>query len=166
MTPLVTARLVLRAMDEGDLDDLVRLNDDPVVLRFTGDGPLERAGAAAVLRDRIQPQYAHGVGRLAVVDRAEGRLLGWCGLRRDGEGDGVTYDLGYRFHVRARGHGYATEAALAVLADARTRLPHARVIGRVDPENIASQRVLERCGLRRGGEAWDGDRLVWVYAVL
>lgn len=163
MTPLVTARLVLRPMDEGDLDELVRLNDDPVVLRFTGDGPLDRAGAAEVLRARILPQYAHGVGRLAVVDRAGGGFLGWCGLRRDGDGDGVTYDLGYRFHVHARGQGYATEAALAVLADAQHRLPAARVIGRVDPENVASQRVLERCGLRRALDAWDGDRLVWVY---
>lgn len=166
MTPsLLTERLALRPMDERDVDDLVRLNDDPAVQRFTGDGPVDRAGAAAVLRDRILPQYAHGVGRLAVVGRAGGAFLGWCGLRRDWVGDDVRYDLGYRFHVNARGHGYATEAALAVLADAKVRLPGARIIGRVDPENIPSQRVLERCGLRRAGEVSDGGRLLFVYAL-
>lgn len=153
--PLRTPRLVLRELDEGDLLELVRLNDDPLVLRFTGDGPVDRAGAAAVLRDRIRPQYARGVGRLAVVRVADGVFLGWCGLRYDAEEK--TYDLGYRLHVAARGHGYATESALAVLADARERLPGAQIVGRVHPENVASQRVLERCGLRRLGDIAEGD---------
>lgn len=164
MTPtLLTDRLTLRPMDASHVGELVRLNADPLVLRFTGDGPLDEAAAAGVLRDRILPQYALGVGRLAVLHRDDLRFLGWCGLRRDAGNEGFTYDLGYRFHTRERGRGFATEAALAVLADARRRLPTARILGRVDPANFASQRVLERCGLRRYGEQQDGDRLVWLY---
>ncbi|GDX78982.1 N-acetyltransferase [Deltaproteobacteria bacterium] len=166
MTPtLLTERLILRPMDASDVSELVRLNADPLVLRFTGDGPLDEAAAAVVLRDRILPQYALGIGRLAVVHRDDLRFLGWCGLRRDagGEDAGFTSYRGYRFHTDERGRGFATEAALAVLDDARRRLPDARILGRVDPANLASQRVLERCGLRRYGEQQDGDRFVWLY---
>lgn len=46
------------------------------------------------------------------------------------------------------GHGYATEAAQAVLRDAFERLGAAEVIADIRPENAASIRVAERLGMR------------------
>lgn len=151
---LTSARLRLRPITLDDVGELVRLNDDPIVHRFTGDGPVDAATAARIVTDVITPQYARGIGRLAVcihAGTAAGAFLGWCGLKWhdvgafDGD-DAGFYDLGYRFHVDARGHGYATEAAAAVLDDADLHLPGARILARIDPQNAASLRVAHKLG--------------------
>jgi RimJ/RimL family protein N-acetyltransferase len=61
-------------------------------------------------------------------------------------------DLGYRFGTKFWGKGYATEAAFASLRYGFNKLQLPRIIGRVLPENIASVRVLEKCGMTYLGE--------------
>ncbi len=60
-----------------------------------------------------------------------------------------TVGLGYGVAPEAEGRGYATEALRALLhhgfADARVR----RVLADTAHDNVASQRVLEKAGLRR-----------------
>jgi ribosomal-protein-alanine N-acetyltransferase len=164
---LTTPRLLLRPLIEADAPELVRLNEDPVVWRFTGNGPIARPEVALrILREVIFPQYARGVGRLAVETADGGLFLGWCGLewlRADDDGRDI-YDLGFRLHADARGQGFATEAARAVLEDARVRLGPHRVVAHAHPENLASERVLEKVGLRKVGEGDDDGDPVWLYA--
>ena len=60
---LRTARLALRPIDEGDLDALVRLWNDPPVGRYLWDGkPVTRENAAAVLRASRTTFHADGYG--------------------------------------------------------------------------------------------------------
>ena len=166
MTICETARLRLRQLTEGDASFLRRLNDNPNVYRYTGDGPLaDDAAALAVLHTRIFPQYArHGVGRWAVELLGEApahATIGWCGLRFD-EAEG-QYDLGYRFLEEHWGRGYATEAARATLSWARERLPGARIVARARVENTASHGVLRRMGMVPVGEDDDCDGRVTLY---
>ena len=151
---LQTERLVLRDLSAADAEALVRLNEHPNVERFTGDPPLpDVAAAIEVLDRRILPQYRdHGVGRWAVERRSDGAFLGWAGLKY--LADRGEYDLGYRLMPEAWGQGYATEAAAAVLAYART-LPGARIIAQVVIANAASVRVLEKIGMVRERELDD-----------
>jgi ribosomal-protein-alanine N-acetyltransferase len=65
--------------------------------------------------------------------------------------DGDDIEIAYRLPVAWWGRGYATEMARAVLAHAFDTLALERVIGLTWPENVASQRVLERIGMRRDG---------------
>jgi ribosomal-protein-alanine N-acetyltransferase len=60
-------------------------------------------------------------------------------------------ELGYSVVPAARGQGYATEVVQALLAHAFTTPDVRAVIAHTSDENVASVRVLVRCGFRRVG---------------
>ena len=60
-------------------------------------------------------------------------------------------EIGFTFHPDHQGHGYATEAARAVLRIAFEDYDLHRVYGRLEPRNAASARVLEKLGMRLEG---------------
>jgi [ribosomal protein S5]-alanine N-acetyltransferase len=152
---LETERIVMREMTEADAEHLLDLNHDPAVTRYIpGEPPLtDVAGALAVIRSRILPQYSRRLGRWACILRDGGDFLGWCGVKHVPEQS--EYDIGYRFSKPHWGKGYASETATATLAYAREHLANERVVGRAMPENVASVRVLEKIGL-----VYEGDEMV------
>ncbi|MCF6376773.1 GNAT family N-acetyltransferase [Nocardioides KLBMP 9356] len=100
----------------------------------------------------------------AVVVRDSGVVAGTVSLsrcHRHGTGKFVgEYEVGWTLHPDSTGHGYATEAALALLDDVFARgLPEAWC--GVFVGNDASCRVAERLGLRALGVGpdpwWDGE---------
>ena len=144
---LSTERLDLRELTPGDAAHLFTLNEDPEVVRHTGDGPFSSpAEARRFLEAYIEVYARDGMGRWAVLRRRDEAFLGWCGLRRAKDGE---VDLGFRLHRRYWGNGYATEAARAAIGHGFGPLGLARVIGRARRANPASIRVLEKAGLRR-----------------
>lgn len=60
-----------------------------------------------------------------------------------------TGEIGYITHPRHQGRGYATEAARAMLAWAFEEAGFHRVVGRIEPRNEPSARVLEKLGMRK-----------------
>jgi RimJ/RimL family protein N-acetyltransferase len=95
---------------------------------------------------------------LAVVLTSTGQLIGDCMLKvkslehRQGE-------IGYTFHPDHHGHGYATEAAQALLRLGFEELGLHRIEGRLEPRNNASAAVLERLGMRHEGRLVENE---WV----
>jgi RimJ/RimL family protein N-acetyltransferase len=85
-------------------------------------------------------------GRWAVHTKAENEFIGWCGLKSRPERKEI--DLGYRFIRSSWGKGFATEAAYASLRYGFDKLQLDRIIGRAMPQNLASIRVLEKCGMQ------------------
>ena len=143
-TEIVTSRLLLRPATAADLSDLHRLEQDPEVMRYLNGGrptPLEPDADASA--GFLMPRGPDD-GLWVVVEPRSGRFLGWVSLRAQGDAG----DLGYRFRREAWGHGYATEAASAVLADGFERLTLARVTAKTMAVNLASRRVMERLGMR------------------
>jgi len=57
-------------------------------------------------------------------------------------------EIGFIAHPAHHGHGYATEAARPLLRFAFETLGLHRVVGRLEPRNVASARVLEKLGMR------------------
>lgn len=151
-----TPRLLLRAFTTEDAPLIYALNADPAVTEFTGDPIRDLHHAQQVLQHTLLPQYAlYNHGRWAVhVRSAEGPVssgfIGWCGLKARPERGEI--DLGYRFMKSAWGKGYATEAAQACLQYGFEQLKLPRIVGRAMPQNIASLRVLEKCGMQYVGE--------------
>jgi RimJ/RimL family protein N-acetyltransferase len=92
-----------------------------------------------------------GSGARLAVDRAsDGVFLGWCGLTR-WDPDHRSASLGYCLDDVAWGHGFATEAARALLQWGFDTLDLNRVQAATDTRNAASARVLEKSGFVREG---------------
>jgi RimJ/RimL family protein N-acetyltransferase len=119
-----------------------------------------------VARSRLAAQQVeaagNGFGFLAIERRVESDVIGYCGLlvgRASFDEPEVAYELLRRFH----GHGYATEAAAAVVS-AAFATGRRRLWATVRTWNAASLRVLEKLGFRRDHLAVD-DRGELVYLV-
>ena len=161
-TRLTTGRLVLREWttspdDRAFLYDMYRR---PEVRRYIGDG---RAMTDAAEVDALIQRWVHlgdGVLGVRAVESADGRRLGAILLKHipwsDGAGNGRSEDveIGWHFHPDAAGSGFATESAGAVLELAhRAGIP--RVVAVTHPDNVASQAVALRIGMRAAGETRD-----------
>ncbi len=158
-----TERLVLRTFTRYDAPLVYELNLDPDVTRYTGDPIKDLHHAQQVLEQTILPQYAlYNHGRWAVhvksgKDPVLSEFIGWCGLKARPERKEI--DVGYRFLKKSWGQGYATEAVYGSLTYGFEKLNIERIVGRAMPENIASYRVLEKCGMQYiGEEEVDGHR--------
>jgi [ribosomal protein S5]-alanine N-acetyltransferase len=143
-----TNRLLLRTFTMNDAELIYELNLGPDITRYTGDPIRDTNHALEILETVILPQYAlYNHGRWAVLVKPELEFIGWCGLKTRPERDNEI-DLGYRFFKRSWGKGYATEAAFACLKYGFQKLGLHRIVGRAMPDNIASIRVLEKCGMQ------------------
>jgi RimJ/RimL family protein N-acetyltransferase len=153
-TILETQRMLLREFDEGDVEPFYRMGSDPAVIRYTGDpggGFTSVEHALEVLHSHPIADYRkYGFGRWACVLKASGAVIGFAGLKY--LPDQQEVDLGYRLLPAYWGQGLATEACRAVLDYGRTRLGIGRIIALVDPENVASVRILQKLGLTPAGQ--------------
>ena len=141
-----TPRLILRNFTENDAALIYDLNLNPEVTRFTYDPVKDLNQAQQILDTVILPQYAlYNYGRWAVHSKPNLEFMGWCGLKFRPKLNEV--DLGYRLKQEYWGSGYATEAAFASIKYGFEILGLAIVTGRAEEANIASCKVLEKCGM-------------------
>lgn len=141
-----TNRLHLRPFTLDDAEAFWPLVSLPEVLRYTGEQPQTSLDEVrqTLLSRPIRDYEVYGFGRMACVEKASGRLVGFCGLKY--LEDLAEVDIGYRFIPDCWGKGYATESALAIMGTAAAH-GISRVIGLIEPDNVASGRVLEKLGL-------------------
>jgi len=151
-----TNRLLLRTFTEDDAALIYELNLDPEVIRYTHDPIKDLVHASEILEKVIIPQYVlYNHGRWAVHVRSSLEFLGWCGLKYRSELNEI--DLGYRFKKEGWGKGYATEAAWASIQYGFEKIGLQRIVARAEIDNIASWKVLEKCGMTYiGDEEVDG----------
>lgn len=88
--------------------------------------------------------------QLAVTLREAGRLIGTCGIRL-AEAGASEGELGYELAPAEWGQGYGTEAAAAMVRFGFEQLGLHRIWGHCVAENVGSQRVMERLGMKREG---------------
>ncbi|HEX5461715.1 MAG TPA: GNAT family N-acetyltransferase [Steroidobacteraceae bacterium] len=148
MRVIETARLRLREMADDDAPFILEVLTDPDFVANVGDrGVHELAGARRYILEGPGASYGkYGFGLYLVERLADRAPLGICGLlRRDTHPDA---EIGFAFVPRARGHGYALEAAQATLSFARRTLGLTRIVALAKPDNQPSIRILESIGLR------------------
>lgn len=149
MAALHTARLVLRRWRDSDLAPWAALNADPEVREHLGD-VLTRERSDASVR-RFQAEFdRRGYGWWAVEVRATGAFIGFAGL--DDVEEGMPFsgvEIGWRLARPAWGQGYATEAALTVLAHGFGTLGLPEVLAVTTATNLRSQAVMRRIGMTR-----------------
>lgn len=148
---LCTARLQLRRFTLDDEALLYRLNSDATVMRYL-DGPMSTETNRKQLQERILSYYDEhpGLGAWATVERGSGRCVG-LHLLNHIRGESLI-QVGYRLFEPDWGQGYATEMSVALLRYGFTDLGLPSIMAITHANNLASQRVLLKCGLHRQGE--------------
>jgi RimJ/RimL family protein N-acetyltransferase len=167
---LETERLVLRPTRVDDADAVFGgYAQDPEVSRYTSWSPHGRIEDTRGFLQHCEEGWTRRtVYNWAIVCRHDGRLIGTTDIRFEGH----RAEIGYVLERNAWGHGYATEAARAVVSWGLAQPTLHRVWAVCDVENEASARVLEKAGMKREGclrswarmPAFPGARDVWCYA--
>lgn len=170
---LETERLLLREFTPDDFEAVFAYLSDPEVMRWIIGEPLTEAETREFFRrvDAYTRETPRAKYRLAVVLKAENRVIGSCGIdimnaeQREGE-------IGYRLHRAYWGQGYTPEAARRMLQYGFETMGLHRIYADCYAANRASARVMEKIGMQREAHfreciwlhgAWQ-DRLL--YAIL
>ncbi|MBN3959048.1 GNAT family N-acetyltransferase [Nostoc sp. NMS8] len=162
---LETQRLFLREMTPSDLDALLLVLGDAESMRYYPK-PFDREMVRNWI-DRHRRSYVqHGLGLWAMVLKTTGELIGDCGLIWQEVEGHQELEIGYHVRRDQQMQGYATEAASACQDYAFNILgcDH-RVISLIRPENISSQRVAQKNGLKVVQETLWRDIPHYIYAV-
>jgi RimJ/RimL family protein N-acetyltransferase len=153
---LTTPRLILRDFVPKDADALALVISDAETMRYYPAAFDHAEVEAWITRNRKRYQR-DGHGLWAMCLKESGELIGDCGLIKQVVDDQEEIEIGY--HVR-RDHwrkGYASEAAHACLELGFKQLNAARLVSLIRPENLPSQRVAEKNGMRVWKEVlWHG----------
>lgn len=154
---LETERLRLQPWADSDAGELCTLHCEREGLTQTPT--VERA--RQVIAELCAGTAATGIALLPIRRREEGDFIGYCGLIV-GRASVEEPEIAYELFKRAHGHGYATEAARAVLA-AAVATGRERLWSTVRPWNTPSFRVLEKLGFERDHVTReDSGELVWL----
>jgi RimJ/RimL family protein N-acetyltransferase len=141
-----TERLLLRRLSEPDADAFAELFNDPQVLRFIAvKQPYTRDDALERIRDDVRAWDELGQRIVAIEERATGRFAGRV-LLYDWPQFGET-EIGWTLMADARGRGYATEAARALIEWGFANLDVPYLVSMVNRDNEPSRRVAERLGM-------------------
>ena len=144
-----TRRLVFRNWRDNDLPQYEAICNSPEAMTYLGG----QQSASEVAEDF---EYFRELGRTgptywAVENKADGYLLGFCGVLKIEEEDSPLaglWEIGWRFSPIAQGRAIALEAAQAVLHSAFTEWEISEVMCRIHVENYASRRLAERLGMQ------------------
>ena len=159
---LDTPRLRLRGHRAEDLPRCVGMWADPDVVRFIGAEPASEQRTWARLLAYVGHWALMGYGYWAVEERGSGEFVGEVGLadfRRDIAAPmRGSPELGFALVPRFHGKGYATECVRAVLAWSDVHLSYRRTVCLIDPRNLASLHVVEKCGYEAFGQGTHSGR--------
>jgi ribosomal-protein-alanine N-acetyltransferase len=152
MTPTIeTARLILRPFKPDDLDNYHALiYSDPDVTRYLPGGkPRPKERTQATLEFAVQHGEKHGFTLWALIRKADQQFIGHCGLvyLQNTSDVELAYAIGKAFW----GQGYTSEAAHASLRYGFETARLDQIIALAYPANMASQRVMQKCGMTYQG---------------
>lgn len=151
MKAIETDRLIIRNFQLDDWRDLQEL-----VVQYAASDVAQydhRWPTSAQEIKGVAEWFASGDRFLAVCLKATGRFIGFISSHRD-EGEGsLEFGLGYIYHPRYRGKGYATEGCRALIDHAFGELGADRVTSSTALANDRSCRLLRRLGMRETGRS-------------
>ncbi|MDQ7993005.1 MAG: GNAT family N-acetyltransferase [Propionicimonas sp.] len=145
-TLLRTPRLLVRRFEPSDGAGLHSYLSRPEAVRYEPYGVQSLAQC-----EEEASRRSHDPAFWAVCLATSGTLVGNLYFNAEEPPEWRSYELGYVFHPDHWGNGYASEAARAFVGRAFADWGAHRVVARCNPANLASWRLLERCGFRREG---------------
>lgn len=150
MESLETERLLLRPPRLGDAPALFEFLGDPLAMQHTHlDSSLRQCRRRIAVHERRRRRDA--AAPWTVLAKQSGRIIGWGGIYEDPFDPGWGVEVGYAFHPRVWGRGYATELVRFCVdfADRTLALPELNAFAKAG--NAASRRVLQKAGFEELG---------------
>ena len=158
---LETPRLRLIPVEPKDTENVAMLYSDPDVMRFVTGRPLSAEVAADSVARGVQHWKDHGYGMFSVFELSSGSFVGRSGIVRMGATADV--EVAYILDKRFWGRGFATEAAQACVELGLNELGLREIVGLTYLDNVPSQHVLLKCGLRFTGTRYHYARHLLLY---
>jgi len=148
MKILETQRLILREIHPDDIDEIFKMNGDPDVMKYVGDGSVRTYEQMLQEMDMLISHYTRkpGLGIWATILKKTSTFVGASGL--------VYYDntpeveIGYRIQKEHWNRGYATEASVGLLEYGFQNLKLKKIVSSAHVKNLASRRVMEKIGMK------------------
>lgn len=158
---LETERLLLRRIDENDVDEVLALRGNPETMKYI-PRPLAKSkedalAHIAMIEEKIKDNTGINWG---ITIKGSDKIIGIIGHYRISV-ENHRAEIGYMSLPESNGKGYMTEAIKAVVAYGFEQMNLHSIEAIIDPENIASERVLQKNGFVKEAhilenELWDG----------
>ena len=141
-------RLFCRYFTKDDIDNLFLLDSNPAVMRFINRPALSDLDEAKIKLEKIIAYNSinPGLGIFATIEKETNNFIGWHALKHLDNTEEI--ELGYRLVEEFWGKGYATEMGKKLVQYAFEQIKLNQIVGITHFDNIASQKVLLKCGLR------------------
>ena len=162
-----TKRLILRPLNKKDVEDLKEWMPDPSMYTYWGKGPSKAEKDPALLFEK--KEKAAKSFHLGIALKESDKVIGdiWVYLI---ENDRMA-SVAFRISKKHQGKGYASESLKGMTKFCFENTELKRLWTQVDVRNIASWKVLEKCGYTREGLIRQGKMVnTWcdhyIYAIL
>jgi [ribosomal protein S5]-alanine N-acetyltransferase len=164
---LNSKRLSARFLNVSDIPEWAHFFNDELAVEFLPwpDSSTSPDKAAQWIERQLNRYSNQTYGLQKLILKGTGEFIGQCGLLKQ-EVDGVQEtEVGYHIFKKHWGQGFAPEAAELFISFAFRNDLSRSVISIIDINNIRSQRVAEKNGLKREKQTrWFGMD-VYVYRV-
>jgi ribosomal-protein-alanine N-acetyltransferase len=140
-------RLIIKSNQEVDLEPLAALWADPEVTHYMG-GPRNYEEILKILIEDAEANPQPVFDLWPVIDKETGKIIGTGGILEKDIDSRNQFEIIYVLAKSAWGKGFATEIASALKDYAFNQLSLKRVTALIDPDNVKSEIVATKIGLR------------------
>lgn len=144
MITMETERLIIRKFKKDDWKDLYEYLSQESVIKYE---PYDVYNEDTIKEEAIYRSQNEAF--FAVCLKENNKLIGNVYFQQQEPKDFLTWEIGYVFNPAYYGKGYGTEACKRVLKYGFEQLGAHRVIGKCNPENSSSWKLLERLSMRQ-----------------
>lgn len=150
---LQTDRVILREFCLSDEEELFELDSDPEVMKYlTGGIATAREEILPLIKrvDFLREKFSGRFGVWIAETKETKEFIGWFHFRPDRKDlDNIKrIELGYRLKKKFWGRGIASEVSLALIKKGFTELLVEEVFAITLKDNLASQAVMKKVGMR------------------
>ena len=144
-----TSRCILRELTLDDMQELFDLYYEPHITDYIE--PLYPWEEEMVYQRAYMKQVyeVYGYGMWAVINKADGRLIGRAGIESRENCNPKEVEMGYVITPKLQRQGYATEVCQSIMEYTREHLPGYTIICNADEENVASIGLLHKLGFTK-----------------
>ncbi len=158
-----TDRMLFRRFEQGDLDELARISADVAVNRYVGDGqPLTREKTQEWIDKSRSNVTQFGYGTGAVVEKEKKALIGWAGIGRPADDNGLE-EVVYGLDSPYWRLGLGNELLAGLVRWSREDLGLEELRATVYPQNAASIALLSRHRFALVDDCYKGDPNTHLY---